>query len=224
MYGFGDSNYINLRGLRSIRIVNVETRSTLGYMGYADLGAYLVQTIWEKYYCKGEKLVDFSKESFKEWFIEEVGKAIEETNCRISKKNKKKKVADKINDIENEIDLKIMDLIDSWADKGVKLQNNDKKWLPNSVSKEIRIYKNVNGYCNFHGPEMWIRKNVNGSYSVQYLLTDSYRNDRSNWRDFKKDITAEEMESYIQGYFKDYLEIPEEIKFEPDLSIYKGAK
>lgn len=197
----------------------------MGICGYADLGAYLVQTIWEKYYCKGTKLaVDFSKESFKEWFIEEVGKAIEETNCRISKKNKKKKVADKINDIENEIDLKIMDLVDSWADKGVKYQNNDKKWLPNSVSKEFRIYKNVNGYCNFHGPEMWIRKNVNGSYSVQYLLTNSYRSERSNWRDFKKDITAEEMESYIQGYFKDYLEIPEEIKFEPDLSIYKGAK
>ena len=224
MYGFGDSNYINLRGLYSIRIVNVETRATLGYMGYADLGAYLVQTIWEKYYCKGEKLVDFSKESFKEWFVNEVGKAIEETNCRISKKNKKKKVADKINDIENEIDLKIMDLVDSWADKGVKLQNNDKKWLPNSVSKEMRIYKNVNGYCNFHGPEMWIRKNVNGSYSVQFLLTNSYRSERSNWRDFKKDITAEEIESYIQGYFKDYLEIPEDIKFEPDLSIYKGAK
>ena len=183
----------------------------MGICGYADLGAYLVQTIWEKFYCKGTKLVDFSSETFKEWFIGEFGKAIEDTNSRISKKNKKKKVADKINDIENEIDLKIMDLIDSWADKGVKLYNSDKKWLPNS-------------FCSFHGPEMWIRKNVNGSYSVQYLLTNSYRSERSKWSDFKKDITAEEMESYIQGYFKGYLEIPEEIKFEPDESIYKGAK
>ena len=194
----------------SIRIVNVDTRATLGYCGYADLGAYLVQTIWEKYYCRGTKLVDFSSDSFKEWFIGELGKAIEETNSRISKKNKKKKVADKINDIENEIDL--------------KLYNSEKRWLPNSVSKEYRISKNMNGFCSFHGPEMWIRKNLNGSYSVQYLLTNSYRSERSKWCDFKKDITAEEMESYIQGYFKGYLEIPEEIKFEPDESIYKGAK
>ena len=224
IYGLCDSNYISLRDLYRIRIFNVETRATLGYCGYADLGAYLVQTIWEKFYCRGTKLVDFTKESFKEWFIGEVGKAIEETNSRISKKNKKKKVADKINDIENEIDLKIMDLIDSWTEKGVKYKNSEKNWLPISVSKEYKIYKYVNGYCGFHGPEMWIRKNVNGSYSVQYMLTNSYRSERSSWRDFKKDITAEEMESYIQGYFKGYLEIPEDIKFEPDESIYKGAK
>lgn len=224
IYGFGDSSYISLREVYYIRIVNVDTRATLGYCGYADLGAYLVQTIWEKYYCKGTKLVDFSKETFKEWFIGELGKAIEDTNSRISKKNKKKKVADKINDIENEIDLKIMDLVDSWADKGVKLKISEKQWLPNSVSKEYKIYKYVNGYCSFHGPEMWIRKKLNGSYSVQYLLTNTYRSERSTWLDFKKDMTAEEMESYIQGYFKGYLEIPEEIKFEPDESIYKGAK
>lgn len=220
IYGLCDSNYISLRNLYNIRIFNVETRATLGYCGYDDLGSYLVQTIWEKYYCKGTKLVDFSKE----WLIDEVGKAIEETNSRISKKNKKKKVADKINDIENEIDLKIMDLVDSWADKGVKLINSEKMLLPNSVSKEYKIYKYVNGYGSFHGPKMWIRKNLNGSYSVQYLLTNTYRSERSGWRYFKKDITAEEMESYIQGYFKGYFEIPVEIKFEPDESIFKGAK
>ena len=207
-----------------ISIQNVETRCTLGYCGYSYLGAYLVQTIWEKYYCKGTKLVDFCKETFKEWFIGEVDKAIEDTNSRISKKNKKKKVADKINDIENEIDLKIMDLVDSLASKGVKLQNSDRKWLPKSVSKEYKIYKDLKGYGSFHGPKMWIRKNLNGSYSVQYILTNSYSNGRSAWHDFKKDMTAEEIESYIQGYFKGYLEIPEEIKFEPDLSIYKGVK
>ena len=124
IYGFNDSsNYISLRDLQNISIENVETRYTLGYCGYSYLGAYLVQTVWEKYYCRGTKLVDFSKEAFKEWFIGEVVKAIEDTNSRISKKNKKKKVADKINDIENEIDLKIMDLVDSLASKGVKLQN-----------------------------------------------------------------------------------------------------
>ena len=32
MYGFGDSNYLSLRNLYSIRIVNVDTRATLGYM------------------------------------------------------------------------------------------------------------------------------------------------------------------------------------------------
>lgn len=225
IYGFNESsNYISLRDLQNISIENVETRYTLGYCGYSCLGAYLVQTIWEKYYCKGTKLVDFSKESFKEWLIDEVVKAIEDTNSRISKKNKKKKVADKINDIENEIDLKIMDLVDSLASKGVKLQNTDRKWLPKSVSKEYKIYKDVKGYGSFHGPKMWIRKNLNGSYSVQYILTNSYSNGRSAWHDFKKDMTAEEIESYIQGYFKGYLEIPEEIKFEPDLSIYKGVK
>lgn len=137
-----------------LNICNLQTRCKLGHRGYADLGSYLACNIIDKYYDSNSKLKsNFNKEEFKEWFTIELNAAIIETNKRISIKNKKKKVADKINDIESEIDLKIYSLVEDWAEKGIKMTLTDKKCLPNSVSKEYNIDKKLDGYGSFRRPK-----------------------------------------------------------------------
>lgn len=74
------------------------------------------------------------------------------------------------------------------------------------------------------GPKMKIRKDVNGSYSVCYLLANTSNFDWSCWLEFKKDLNETEIETYIKSYFDNYMDLPLKINFTINKTYYKGVK
>ena len=204
-------SYIN-----SLSLINKETRYNLGYKGYASFGEYIVDEFIKRFgkFTSEGRLCSFDSNGYadaewEEFFKQEFIKCIDDTNIRITKKQKTKAVKDRIQNIENEIDFAIIGYAEENADKGITIRTNKAPTQASSI--EWILTKRLDNYGGFHGPSMTIRKNINGTYSIMYLKINTYNNYYTLWKKLNKDITETDMNNILSEYFNDFLNIPSTI-------------
>lgn len=208
--------------VKDYTFMNKVTDHKLGYKGFKSFGEYITDLFIRKYCelnpddyggdrCKSINYIQSRDE--KEWgkiFLQEFETAIKETNDKVDVKNKKRVIKEKIQKIENELDFAILDYVDEHKKDGIALIENTVH--SSDVVWEYTIQKILDGYCNFHGPVLKLRKTIHGRYWIKYKKTETWCQDLTEWKKFKSGLNKDEMMDFIENYFKPWLDIPSNIQ------------
>ena len=113
-------------------------------------------------------------------------------------KHKKDKIADNLQQIENEIDYAIEEVADELKQYNIKLETTNNEIA--STTLTYRFSKDIK--ARIHLPCIIIRKLKNGKNTMCYRDYNSYDNDFSVWKKVKDGTTPDEIKQFIRDYFE----------------------
>ena len=135
---------------------------------------------------------------WKEFFFKEFGIAIDKLNIKWALKHKKDKIADNLQQIENEIDYAIEEVADELKQYNIKLETTNNEIA--STTLTYRFSKDIKARIPL--PCIIIRKLKNGKNTMCYRDYNTYDNDYSVWKKVKDGTTPDEIKQFIRDYFE----------------------
>lgn len=187
-----------------IQFKNSKTDACLKYEG-KSFGEYIFDLYvknYTDYYTKGMDATRYQftgdSNSWKEFFFKEFEIAIDKLNTKWALKHKKDKIADNLQQIENEIDYAIEEVADELKQYNIKLETTNNEIA--STTLTYRFSKDIK--ARIHLPCIIIRKLKNGKNTMCYRDYNTYDNDFSVWKKVKDGTTPDEIKQFIKDYFE----------------------
>lgn len=230
-YGYSNNNIIICISYRSvvdlddinISIKNKKTFADLGYNSYKNFGNYIIEQFINKYCVKtpssskwvGNKIKLNSytaqdSEDFKKFFYDEFKKAIKVTNDRMNLKNKKDRIKDKVQNIENEIDFAIIEMGEEVKSHGLYFEQCKPDVAAASLVYRFEVFlKGAWGRLsnNWGNPYVTIRKLKTGKYTMTWRLMDSSEGESAKWHKIDDNITPNEIKQFLRDYFQEWYDM-----------------
>lgn len=227
-FTFNDGKYFerlnDIDFIDDLSINNIQTRRALSYNNFKTFVDYIMNHINNNYYnynitdnfiTKITTKTDLEiREELTEWICNEIEQAVNIISAKYRKKNKVDSIRKKMNQIENDIDFKIVDLSEKYVKSDWKFNESkptEKKW-----SKKYSFFKEFIGYCGLYSYHLLIYKDVSSRYYFSYTDIDGHF---TKIQPFKKDITSDKIEKFIGEILEPYSIIPK-IKKDIDINEY----
>ena len=194
----------------------------LGYEGYKHFGHYIEDIFADKYCVKkpgaarwGNNAISLkwdyngdTMEEFKKLYFEELTKAIKATNDRMSLRNKKDSIKDKVQTIENELDYAILEMGEEVKQHGLFFEQGKPDVAAASLTYNFSVnLKGSWGRLAWGNPFVTIRKLKNGKYTMTWRNMNSYDGDTSNWHKIDDSVTPDDMKKFLRDYFQDWYDM-----------------
>lgn len=210
------NNDVTLNWICNVFLMNIKTNAKIRYEGFKCFGDFVLYELLENYYHWSENGSYFLSQwelnegvTFKQVLNEFVPRMyeclkehIEQSVIKITLKNKKQKIKENKQSIENDVDLKIMSYCDELkkSDFEITFEENPQ----NNISKKFTILKKFVGYNGMINPQIEIRKNINGNYDI--LTNICKENDFDKFRQLPKD--GEKIINILDALIGDYIKLP----------------
>lgn len=206
----------------ALEIKNTKTGAVLGYEGYKHFGHY-IEDIFANNYCiknpgkarwGGNSIVlkfDYNSdkmEEFKKLYFEELSKAIKATNDRMSLRNKKDSIKDKVQTIESELDYAILEMGEEVKQHGLFFEQGKPDVAAATLTYVFSVQlKGSWGRLAWGNPFVTIRKLKTGKYTMNWRNMNSYDGDTSNWHKIDDSVTPDAMKKFLRDYFQDWYDM-----------------
>lgn len=210
---------VTLNWICNVYLMNIKTNAKIRYEGFKCFGDFVLYELLENYYHWSEngsyflsqwelnEGVTFNKvlNEFVPRMYECLKEHIEQAVIKITLKNKKQKIKENKQSIENDVDLKIMSYCDELKKSGFEITFEENP--QNNISKKFTILKKFIGYNGMINPQIEIRKNLNGNYDI--LTNICKENDFDKFRQLPKD--GEKIINILDALIGDYIKLPDKL-------------
>ena len=210
------NNDVTLNLICHVLLMNIKTKTKIRYEGFKWFGEFVLYELLENYYHWSENGSCFLSQwelnegvTFKQVLNEFVPRMyeclkehIEQAVIKITLKNKKQKIKENKQSIENDVDLKIMAFCDELKKSGFEITFEENP--QNNISKKFTILKKFIGYNGMINPKIEIRKNIKGNYDI--LTNICNENDFDKFRQLPND--CEKIVNILDALIGDYITLP----------------
>lgn len=206
----------------ALAIKNTKTGAVLGYEGYKHFGHYIEDIFANNYCIKNPGKARWGRdgivlksdynsdkmEEFKKLYFEELSKAIKATNDRMSLRNKKDSIKDKVQTIESELDYAILEMGEEVKQHGLFFEQGKPDVAAATLTYVFSVQlKGSWGRLAWGNPFVTIRKLKNGKYTMNWRNMNSYDGDTSNWHKIDDSVTPDAMKKFLRDYFQDWYDM-----------------
>lgn len=206
----------------ALEIKNTKTGAVLGYEGYKHFGHYIEDIFANNYCIKNPGKARWGRdgivlksdynsdkmEEFKKLYFEELSKAIKATNDRMSLRNKKDSIKDKVQTIESELDYAILEMGEEVKQHGLFFEQGKPDVAAATLTYVFSVQlKGSWGRLAWGNPFVTIRKLKTGKYTMNWRNMNSYDGDTSNWHKIDDSVTPDAMKKFLRDYFQDWYDM-----------------
>lgn len=206
----------------ALAIKNTKTGAVLGYEGYKHFGHYIEDIFANNYCIKNPGKARWGRdgivlksdynsdkmEEFKKLYFEELSKAIKATNDRMSLRNKKDSIKDKVQTIESELDYAILEMGEEVKQHGLFFEQGKPDVAAATLTYVFSVQlKGSWGRLAWGNPFVTIRKLKTGKYTMNWRNMNSYDGDTSNWHKIDDSVTPDAMKKFLRDYFQDWYDM-----------------